>query len=752
MDWLQGLSVLELGDTLATAAAGQYLRSLGAEVLSARAGEPLAARLHAAGNSPTACLLRFLAEGKQTQEASTEARLRRLLEGADVVICDRDGVLPPPLRRLKAEEFLAAVAGLNRRAWVTLSPFGLSGPYRDYRGGELVYLAAGGHLAYTRSPADGTPLRWGGCQGSIVAGEVAALAALHAYDLAQGGEPVHLEVSAQEALLATGLRLHHAEVFFGPPRNLTEGAGSAGGRRDNRISMTLAPCRDGLVHISAVEPRTWRNLVGAIGRPEWAAEIVDAGLWAERSGDVRRQLDAWAQQLTKEEAAARLQAAGVPAAPVNVPADVLASPQLAERGFFRADGEGGLQLGPPVVVSERGRPGPRPGARRSVSSLRVIDLSHVLGPPLAGSWIGALGAQVIKVEDPQREDLQRRVGPFADGEPGPERGGWFAATNFCKKSVAIETETEAGRQALAALMADADVVLENMTATRARRIGALPDAFLAEGPGRLFISSTGFGRSGPFAAYRTFGVQLEAYGGLMDATRDRAGNVARYNISWADMVTGIYLAGLMAAFALSDRAGRYYLDVSMAEVVARHIAGNLLAAAGGQCAREEPNRIYPFAPSGVYRCRGEDAWIALAVSSDGEWRALREALGKPLALTDAALASAEGRWQRREELDALLEDLLREHDAEALFHTLQGRGVAACPVWGAPALTSDVHLAARGYYQELSHPVWGRRCVDGLPWRPAGGGPLPITPAPTVGQHNAELLPEAAAIAGGTDV
>ena len=751
VDWLRDLRAVELGDTIATAAAGQYLRSLGVEVVTARHGAPLAQRLQAADETPTAHLLRFLAQGKTVRDAASDAETLRLIEQADIVICDRDGQLPPLLRRQTADEFTALVPTLNRRAWVTIAAFGLSGPYRDYRGGELVYLAAGGHLAYTRSPEDGSPLKWGGFQGSIVTGEVAGLAALHAYDLAQDGTPVHFEVSAQEAMLATGLRLHHGEVFFGTPRNLTEGAGSAGGRRDGRVSMALQECRDGYVHISAVEARTWANLVTAIGRPEWVDEIVKAGLWAERAADIRDQLRRWAQALTKEEAASHLQAHGVPATPLNGPADLLRSPQFAERGFFQADAAQGTVIAGPALVSDLGRPGARDGARRSVSSLRVIDLSQVLGPPLAAAWIGALGAEVIKIEDPQREDLQRRIGPFVDGEPGPERGGWFAETNFSKKSVLIETETDAGRAALAGLMATADVVIENMTATRARRIGAEPASFLASGPGRLFLSSTGFGRRGPLADYRTFGVQLEAYGGLMDATRDRSGAVARYNISWADMVTGVYLTGLMAAFALSDRSRRLSVDVSMAEVVARHLAGHLLAAAAGADAREEPNRIHPFAPGGVYRCGGGDDWLALAVGTQDEWQALKAALGSPQALEDASLVTPEGRWQHRDELDALLEDLLRGQDATRLFHALQRRGVPASPAWGAPALALDPHLAERRYYAELTHPVWGTRRIDGLPWRPAGGGPLPITPAPTIGQHNAELLPALPAIAGGAD-
>ena len=742
VDFLRGLRVVELGDSVVSASAGLYLRGFGAEVTKVRHGPPLAERLSAAGQkTPTAYLLRFLDEGKRAIDDPPEDELKRLLERADVVICDIDGQPPPLLRRENVDQYSQTVEALNRGAWVTVSPFGLSGPYRDYRGGELVYLASGGHLAYTRSPTDGSPMKWGGWQGSLVTGDVAGLAALQAYDWRRrDGATVHFEVSAQEALIATGLRLHNAEVFFGPPRSLTGGLPGAP-RSVPALSMGVQECKDGFVHISAVELRTRALLLRAIGEPSWADEIVEGNPWAERAAEIHERLRAWTLARTRYECAAELQAQGVPTTPLNSPAQLLRSLQLRARGFF-GDGEVRDLPGPTLLRPFGPAPG-RDGARQGISSLRVVDLSQVLGPPLAGSWIGAMGADVVKVEDTSREDLQRRIGPFADGEPGPERGGWYAETNFSKKGVLLDLETDAGRGALARLLATSDVVLENTTLTRAKRIGIEPDSYLASGPARLFLSSTGFGRTGPLAAYRTFGVQLEAYGGLMDSTRDRSGALARYNISWADMVTGIYLAGLMASFALSEREERLWADVCMAEVVGRHLAGHLLAAGGGGDDGDEGawiNHLYPFAPHGAYRCGDGDDWLAIAVLTQAEWQSLKEALGGPPELEEASFATPALRYERRDELDAVLEALLRGHDATALFHALQRRGVPAAPAWGAPALADEPHLSERRYFAELTHAVWGRRRVDGLPWRPAGGGPLPIAPAATLGQHNAEVL------------
>jgi len=184
IDFLRGLRVVELGDSVVSASAGLYLRGFGAEVTKVRHGPPLAERLGAAGQkTPTAYLLRFLDEGKRAIDDPPEDELKRLLERADVVICDIDGQPPPLLRRENVDQYSQTVEALNRGAWVTVSPFGLSGPYRDYRGGELVYLASGGHLAYTRSPTDGSPMKWGGWQGSLVTGDVAGRTAVIVDDM-----------------------------------------------------------------------------------------------------------------------------------------------------------------------------------------------------------------------------------------------------------------------------------------------------------------------------------------------------------------------------------------------------------------------------------------------------------------------------------------------------------------------------------------------------------------------------------------
>src|SRR5262249_25125300 len=147
---------------------------------------------------------------------------------------------------------------------------------------------------------------------------------------------------------------------------------------------------------------------------------------------------------------------------------------------------------------------------------------------------------------PNRLDVYRRLGPFAHGVEDPDAAAYFAATNHSKKGLAMDLESEEGRRLLEEVIRSSAAIVENGTTARLGRLGIYPHEFAAARGGRLFLSSTGYGRTGPAAAYRGFGQNIAAFGGLMALADQAAGDSISLKLPWADTVTGVFLASVLA--------------------------------------------------------------------------------------------------------------------------------------------------------------------------------------------------------------
>ena len=188
---------------------------------------------------------------------------------------------------------------------------------------------------------------------------------------------------------------------------------------------------------------------------------------------------------------------------------------------------------------------------------------------------------------------------------------------------------------------------------------------------------------------------------------------------------------------------------SMEAIVALSGHTTLAYVLTGETARRRGNRDDAMAPHGVYRCRGEDAWISIAVATDREFRALCGAMGRPGLARDARFADPYRRLRHAEELDEAVEGWTRKHTPHAMMRLLQQIGVAAFPAFNRKELVHDMHLQARGAWMNVDHPRMGQRRVQGLSWRTVGAGPEVSRPAPTLGQHNDFILREVLGVPAG---
>jgi crotonobetainyl-CoA:carnitine CoA-transferase CaiB-like acyl-CoA transferase len=358
--------------------------------------------------------------------------------------------------------------------------------------------------------------------------------------------------------------------------------------------------------------------------------------------------------------------------------------------------------------TELGNAGQR--RRGGLRGLRIAELTHVLAGPIIGSLLGAMGATVVRLEDPERLDIYRRSGPFADGVAGVERGAYYAVANHSKRSVLIDPGGAV--EDVAAALSEADVLIENVGSSRLDRLHVSP-AELAES-GRLAVRVSGFGSDGPLAGYRVYANNVQAYGGLAGLTTGPDGEPARLGTVLADPLSSVVAAVVIAAWALGPHSDTgAVVDVSMSEVVASTISEYVAAASVDQAAPDPTVRRL------VYRS-ADSRWVAVELVGD----------------------------ESRPYNDGELADRIAAADAEDVAAQLAGAGVRAAVVRSAGEVVTDERLAARGFFPEITHPDpdLGTARLVGLPWRFAGEGPVPLAPPPALGSTSTSALYERTAV------
>lgn len=719
---LEGLEVSEVGDTVAAAASGAMFQQLGATVTKfSEAG--LTTNTDPDLSMRNECLA-VLNRGKErkTLHGLFERQALEIVAKADIVVADIGALGSTALT-----DYTESIGQVNSSVWVTLSPFGLVGPRSNYLGTEITSLASGGIPYYMRN-SQGRPMKPAGYTASIAAGHFAVLAALHGQLCRQHApDPVHMDLSRQDCVLITGVFLECAHKLFDCP--------GEGGTSRYVAPRGLVHTSDGFLNIIVLEDHQWLGCVRAMGDPEWASDVRSAADRVAHAGLIQQKIEHWASTMKAADCARLLQAEGVPATPVNSCTDLLDNLDLAQRHFFTTDKHGVKVPTAPLVERSVEHPAASAVASTGIKrAARILDLTHVLAGPLATSWLGTMGIDVVKVEDPDRTDVYRRRGPFPEGVPDIEASAYFASSNYSKRSFSARPELPEGRRTLQTLINSSDLVLENLSASRAQRLGLAPEHF-QEPDGPRLLSSSGFGRTTSIANYRAYGHNIHAFGGAIDLSRDRFDVPTDLGTSWADPLTAIWLAVISAAQLLRPRTQRTNVDVSMVEVVAYQFPEFFARTSrDGRSYVAEESHLDEGAPHGFYPGAGNDTWIAIAVRDDSEWQRLLDALGTPALLSGQRFRYASDRAAAQDELDRAMDTVLCQHNVDETFELLQAARVPAAPVWGASDLVADQHLYERGLFQTVDHPVWGKRSLAGLPWRSTDLGTFPITATALLGQ------------------
>lgn len=368
-----------------------------------------------------------------------------------------------------------------------------------------------------------------------------------------------------------------------------------------------------------------------------------------------------------------------------------------------------------------------------LEGVRVLDLTHFLAGPYCTLVLAELGADVIRVEDPDHPDEARTMPPhFLGGE-----SLYYLSLNGGKRSAALKLGTPEGRDLFLRMVEKADLVVDNYRPGVMRKLGFHHEALAARNPGIVTCSITGFGEDGPYAQRPGYDYTITALTGIQDLTGDPP---VRPGISYADHTTGLAAALAMVAALYERRQGGpgRHLDVSLMDTqlsFLTYVAAFALNA--GDVTRPVPGGGHPvLVPTQNFATA--DGWVSFFVGNDPMWVRAKLALVEP-ALDDPRFDTVAGRREHKAEVLAAVGRRLAQDTTAAWVERLERAGVPCAPVNRVDQALSDPHALARGMVVEASHPVYGAyRHV---------AGPFPkfrssARPAPVLGEHTEEVLKE----------
>lgn len=374
-----------------------------------------------------------------------------------------------------------------------------------------------------------------------------------------------------------------------------------------------------------------------------------------------------------------------------------------------------------------------------LEGVRVVDMTWAWAGPYCSLQLAHLGAEVIRIESHLRPDMNRRVPPYPDNQPGLNRGGSFNQWNQGKLSLSVDLTRAEGTDLVRALVAKSDIVVENYSPGVLERRGMGYERLRQDNPGLIMISLSGYGATGPTSHYVAYGTPLVMISGLASLSGYQDGPPSEVGLSYADPNAGLHGAfAVLAALWRRDQTGEgQYIDLSQWESLLAILPEGLMSQVltGGQPERMG-NRDRHMVPHGYFRCRGEQRWLSISVADDQQWRALCGVMGRPELAADSRFATAPARKQHEDALESVISAWTVENDATDLTARLQAAGVAAFPVQDCRDLVEDEHLESRGFFARLPHPEVGVRIHAGIPWR-LSDTPLAVRrPAPLLGGDN----------------
>ena len=782
MQGLEGVKVLELGHMVSAAYATKLMADLGAEVIKVE--EPGGDRARQRGPFPGGVadteksgLFLSLNTNKRsvTLDLPQDAdKLSQLVSDTQILVHNYPSA-QMAARGIDYQTFRQLNPSL---VMCSITPFGLSGPHKDYHAYELTVSHAGGWAWLCPGASEEPelpPLKTFGHQCEFQGGLAGAMSTLAAYYRAlETGQSEHIDLSTQAYITSI---LEQNFVYY----SYLDRVASRLGRRQ-LSPWRLYQCKDGLIFLVVAEEDQWQRLVELMGNPEWASWDIFQDMYnRSKNHDVLKMyLEEWMADWKVEDLFRAAQAKRICFAPMLSMPLLAKQEQLHARNFFvevEHPKAGKLtHLGPPYQLKEPWwqirRPAPLLGEHTQEVLTQRSDSSQPLTPnpqsphrrlPLEGvrvaafTWVWAgphgamqlanLGAEVIKIESEIHTDMTRRVRlPPTGMKQGPNRSGVFNQWNQGLKSLQLNVSTPRGLAIAKGLIKNCDVVMDNFATGVMERMGLGYEELKQLKPDIIVASMSGYGHAGPLKDNMGYGPAIGPLTGITALTGHPGGPPQELGISYGDPTGGVNAAvAVCAALAARKRTGSgQYIDLALWDTTAALVPeGWMEYAMNGTEPPRIGNRDPLMSPHNCYRCtdaRDLDEWVSIACGTEEEWQAFCQAIGQPQIVTDARFQTLTDRKANEDTLDQLITEWTQSQTKWEVTKLLQAAGVAAFPSMNNKDLDEDPHLNERGFFAELEHAEVGVRKHTGIPWLLSESPNGIRTPAPLLGQHTDEIM------------
>ena len=376
-------------------------------------------------------------------------------------------------------------------------------------------------------------------------------------------------------------------------------------------------------------------------------------------------------------------------------------------------------------------------ANGPLAGTRVVDLTRILAGPLCTMMLGDMGAEVIKVEPPDKGDDTRGWGPpFVAGE-----AAYFLGVNRNKRSLTLNMAVPAGQKILAGLVEKADVLIDNFRIGTLEKWGFTDAWFEQQAPRLVRCSITGYGSTGPKAALPGYDFILQAESGLMSICGEPDGGPTKYGVAIVDVCTGMLASNsILAALNARHRTGKgqkvelSLYETSLAMLI--NVASNYLTA--GRNAGRFGNGHPSIVPYTTYQAA--DAMVAIGIGNERQFGRVAEVLGHPEWAKDPRFTSNRARVENRDVIDGFINEALSHDDADAWLDKLKAVGVPCGRINSVADALDDPHTTARDMIETVEHSTIGALKMLGIPFKFSDTACSVRRAPPILGQHNDEIL------------
>ncbi len=372
----------------------------------------------------------------------------------------------------------------------------------------------------------------------------------------------------------------------------------------------------------------------------------------------------------------------------------------------------------------------------ALCDLRVLELGTLIAGPFCGQLLGDMGAEVIKIEAPSQGDPMRTWGPQERGQPSV----WWPVIARNKKAITLDLRQEEGQSLFKDLCCKADVVVENFRPGTLEKWGCGYEALAALNPRLILVRVSGYGQTGPYSQRAGYGGIGEAMGGLRYIVGEPDRPPSRVGISIGDSLAAVHACmGTLAALHHRDRSGvGQVVDAAIYESVLNMMESLVTEYDQLGHVRERSGPILPrIAPSNVYPTR--DGIVMIGANQDTVFARLAAAMGDASLATDARYADHQARGVNQRELDEVIARWTATLDTRALLDLLERHAIPSGLIYRTADMLEDPHFLAREAIVETAHPAFGTLRMQNVAPRLSASPSSIRTPAPELGQHNAEV-------------